>query len=417
MDNISSINFSDNRTKTRLLIFSVLVLIISWITLIDKVAIDYVDNALAQATIAFASARVANALISTLQTVTLDIFVAQVAVGEVLSPLHNMIEDFSNVMKAALVSLLLQKLLVEIVSEFAFNTILSISAIFFAGTLILNKSALHLAAFKVFLTLAALRYLVIFIVMANGIVSSLFLDRLIEEQTAEVMTIEDSVRSIENSTPEITPELREQLEAGISKLETELGVLQDRESNLSLQLRSSYRTLSDYEAQIEALRARLSMSERLNPLSSNPELDALKDKASKTEVKIDEINDQLEENRDRQEDVLNDIATFRAELRGEPTGMLDSVSRSVSGVADKVMSYRNTFKYDNIKGVMTDAIDSMIKAVVPFVLKTILLPLLFLFLFSKIFKFIWNIDLNLSPQRSKRSDGEKPLPEQEPSNA
>lgn len=417
MKSISSIDFTNPRTKTKLLVFTVFVLIVSWITLIDGIAIDYVDNALTQATIAFASARVANAIISTLQTITLDVFVAQVAVGEVLSPLHNMIEDFSNVMKAALVSLLLQKLLVEIVSEFAFNTILSLSAIFFAGTLILKKASLHLVAFKVFLTLAALRYLVVFIVMINGIVSALFIDQVIEEQTAEVMTIEDSVRSIENSAPEITPELREELESGIDKLETELEVLQDLESNLSLQLRNSYRELSDLEEQIEALTQTLSMTERLNPLASNPELDELKDKASSEEVRIDELNDQLEENRERQEEVLEDIATFQAELRGEPTGMLDSVSRSVSGVADKVMSYRNTFKYDNIKGVMTDAIDSMIKAVVPFVLKTILLPLLFLFLFGKIFKFIWNIDLKLNPQLGQRKKQDANNVEAEPKNA
>ena len=66
---------------------------------------------------------------------------------------------------------------------------------------------------------------------------------------------------------------------------------------------------------------------------------------------------------------------------------------------------------------MTDAIDSMIKAVVPFVLKTILLPLLFLFLFGKIFKFIWNIDLKLNPQLGQRKKQDANNVEAEPKNA
>lgn len=414
----NSIDFADQKTRTQLFVFVAVVMIISWITLIDQFAVDYVNDALTQATIAFASARVANAIISTMQSITLDVFIAQVAVGEVLSPLHAMIEDFSNVMKASIVSLLLQKLLVDIVSDFAFNAMLSVSAVGFAASLFFKKAQYQLIAFKVFLTLAALRYLVVFIVLVNGTVAMMFLDDTIENQTAEVMTIEDSVRSIEKSTPQISPELKQELEAEISQLDQQLEQLQQRQSQLELELRDSRRTLTEHKEKQAQILEGMPTTERYNPLAKNPELDNIKILISALENIIEQREDELDDNKEQQEDIVEAKVTFEAELRGESTGMLDSISKSVSGLGDKISGYRDAFKYDNIKGVMTDAIDAMMSAIVPFILKAILLPLLFLFLFSRIFKIIWNININvLDPLNQNKKQDEKPEQKAEPSNA
>lgn len=418
MSMFNSIDFADPKTRTQLFIFVAVVMIISWITLIDQFAVDYVNDALAQATIAFASARVANAIVSTMQSITLDIFIAQVAVGEVLSPLHAMIEDFSNVMKASIVSLLLQKLLVDIVSEFAFNAMLSVSAVGFAVSLFFKKAQYQLIAFKVFLTLAALRYLVVFIVLVNGSIAMMFLDDTIEKQTAEVMTIEDSVRSIEKSTPQISPELKQELEAEISQLDQQLEQLQQRQSQLDLELRDSLRTLNEHKEKRAQILESMPTTERYNPLAKNPELDNLKILISALENIIEDGEDELDDNKEQQQDIVEAKMTFEAELRGESTGMLDSISKSVSGLGDKISGFRDAFKYEKIKDLMTDAIDAMLKAIVPFILKAILLPLLFLFLFSRIFKTIWNININvLDPLNQNKKTDEKPEQKTEPSNA
>ena len=418
MSMFNSIDFADQKTRTQLFVFVAVVMIISWITLIDRFAVDYVNDAFVQATIAFGSARAANAIISTMQSITLDIFIAQVSVGEVLSPLHNMIEDFSNVMKAAIVSILLQKLIVEIVSGSAFNALLSVSAVIFAASLFLKKVQYQLITFKVFLTLTALRYLVVFIVLLNGTVAMMFLDDTIDNKNAEVSSIEHDVRSMEKSTPQISPELKQELEVEISQLDQRLEQLHARQTELELAITESRQSLVENEAKKAQILENMPTTERYNPLAKNPELDNLKILISGLENIIDQREDELDENKEQQEDIVEARETFEAELRGESTGMLDSISKSVSGLGDKISGYRDAFKYDNIKSIMTDAIDAMMAAIVPFLLKAILLPLLFLFLLSRIFKVIWNIDIKvLDPLNQNKKPDEKPEPKTEPSNA
>ncbi|MGI0153493.1 hypothetical protein ACQ661_07520 [Pseudidiomarina sp. WS423] len=418
MSMFNSIDFADPKTRTQLFIFVAVVMIISWITLIDQFAVDYVNDALAQATIAFASARLANAIVATLQSFSFEFYSMQLAFGEALSPLHDMIEEFSDVMKAAIVSLLLQKLLVEIVSDFTFNTLLSVSAVTFTVSLFFKKVRYQLIAFKVFLTLAALRYLVVFVVVLNGTVAMLFLDETIEKQTVIVSSVEDSVRSIEKSTPQISRELKQELEAEISQLDQQLEQLQQRQSQLELELRDSLRTLNEHKEKRAQILESMPTTERYNPLAKNPELDNLKILISALENIIEDGEDELDDNKEQQQDIVEAKMTFEAELRGEPTGFLDSISKSISNLGDKISGFRDAFKYEKIKDLMTDAIDAMLKAIVPFILKAILLPLLFLFLFSRIFKTIWNININvLDPLNQNKKTDEKPEQKTEPSNA
>lgn len=418
MSMFNSIDFADQKTRTQLFVFVAVVMIISWITLIDRFAVDYVNDALAQATIAFASARVANAIVATLQSFSFEFYSMQLALGEALSPLHDMIEEFSDVMKAAIVSLLLQKLLVEIVSDFTFNTLLSVSAVTFTVSLFFKKVQYQLIAFKVFLTLAALRYLVVFVVVLNGAVAMLFLDEAIEEQTVIVSSVEDSVRSIEKATPQISPELKQELKVEISKLDQQREQLQARQGQLELEIRDSRRTLTENKEKQAQILEKMTTTERFNPLAKNPELDNLKILISALENIIEQREDELDEIKEAQEDIVEAKFAFEAELRGEPTGILDSISKSISNLGDKISGFRDAFKYEKIKDLMTDAIDAMLKAIVPFLLKAILLPLLFLFLLSRIFKVIWNIDIKvLDPLNLNKKPDEKPEPKAEPSNA
>ena len=84
----------------------------------DSAGIEYVDKAFDRALIAFALARATNAIISIIQDSEIDIAPAgigvTIAIGEALDPINDMIERFSWVMLVSLVSLGIQKLLIEI---------------------------------------------------------------------------------------------------------------------------------------------------------------------------------------------------------------------------------------------------------------------------------------------------------------
>lgn len=95
----------------------------------DAAGEAYVDAAFKRALVAFALARTANAVISVIQGSEVDVAPAGIgvtlALGEALDPLNDMIERFSWVMLFSLVSLGIQKLLLEIVPWFSLTLVLA----------------------------------------------------------------------------------------------------------------------------------------------------------------------------------------------------------------------------------------------------------------------------------------------------
>jgi len=95
----------------------------------DSAGKAYVDAAFDRALVAYALARTANAIISVIQGSELDVAPAgigmTIAVGEALDPLNDMIERFSWVMLLSLVSLGIQKLLLEIVPWLSLTLVLA----------------------------------------------------------------------------------------------------------------------------------------------------------------------------------------------------------------------------------------------------------------------------------------------------
>lgn len=98
-------------------------------TAADTAGRSYVDAAFNRALVAFALARTANAVISVIQGSELDVAPAgigmTIAVGEALDPLNDMIERFSWVMLLSLVSLGIQKLLLDIVPWLSLTLVLA----------------------------------------------------------------------------------------------------------------------------------------------------------------------------------------------------------------------------------------------------------------------------------------------------
>ena len=102
---------------------------------VDEIGQTYVDEAFDRALLAFALARATNAVISVIQDSEVDIAPAGVgvtiAVGEVLDPVNDMIERFSVVMLASLVSLGIQKFLIDVVPWFSLKFLLAPALLLF----------------------------------------------------------------------------------------------------------------------------------------------------------------------------------------------------------------------------------------------------------------------------------------------
>ncbi|MBU0925920.1 hypothetical protein KKG81_13625 [bacterium] len=113
-----------NWNKLLLVAFTLIALGFALTFTIDENAKKLVDDSFKQAVIVFGSAKALNAVISLAQGTELNLPFVIVSVGEVLDPINDLVEQFSLVMLASMVSLGIQKILLNFVTNDIYNYIL-----------------------------------------------------------------------------------------------------------------------------------------------------------------------------------------------------------------------------------------------------------------------------------------------------
>ncbi|XPS39198.1 hypothetical protein ACN2C3_05855 [Aliarcobacter butzleri] len=114
----------NNINKLILLLFSLIVLFLASSFTIDESAKKMVDESFKQAVIVFGSAKALNGVISLAQGTEINLPFVVVAIGQILDPINDLVEQFSLIMLASLVSLGIQKILLNFVTNEIFNYIL-----------------------------------------------------------------------------------------------------------------------------------------------------------------------------------------------------------------------------------------------------------------------------------------------------
>lgn len=171
----------------------------------DDAGIEYVDEAFDRALIAFALARATNAIISVVQDSEIDIAPAgigvTIAIGEALDPINDMIERFSWVMLVSLVSLGIQKLLIDISPWVSVKFFLLPSlTLLLAGLWIKGSWAYSCRYYGLRLLFLALliRFCIPVVALANDQVYKLFLD---QHYASAVVGIEQGNVALRNMDP------------------------------------------------------------------------------------------------------------------------------------------------------------------------------------------------------------------------
>lgn len=120
-----------------LLVLALLLALASWSTALDSTARARVDATMTQAFVTFATARALNGVISVLQSGQVG---AQVGVGvsispgEILDPVNDLVESFSDVMLAVTVVLGVHKVLLSIGAWWAVPALLSLAGVLLVAT-------------------------------------------------------------------------------------------------------------------------------------------------------------------------------------------------------------------------------------------------------------------------------------------
>lgn len=168
----------------------------------DTLGLELLDDSLKEAAAVFATAKLLNGVISVIQESGID-FGVMLSVGQILDPINDLVEQFSDVMLLALVSLGIQRLLIEV---FAFDTIsVALIALTVPAVLFLWIKSETLAAFgngfiKFLLVVLIIKFLTPAFVLTNHYVATEILDKNprynIEDLNKNLQTQEDKWATI-----------------------------------------------------------------------------------------------------------------------------------------------------------------------------------------------------------------------------
>ena len=157
---------------------------LSWLRPIDDFTEDYLSDSIKTAAIIFGIARAINAAISVTQSAEVSVGVASVSPGEVLDPINDLIERFSEVMTVSLTSLVFQRILLGIASHWLFNALVTLAALAVVGTFVVKRH--QNLALRTFAILVIVRLFLSCVILANGTVDRIFLESQVTDSQGEM---------------------------------------------------------------------------------------------------------------------------------------------------------------------------------------------------------------------------------------
>ena len=194
-----------NWNKLLLVIFTLLSLCLALSFTIDDNSKKLVDESFKQSVIVFGSAKALNAVISLAQGTQINLPFVTVAVGEILDPINDLVEQFSLVMLASMVSLGIQKILLNFVTTDIYNYLLFTSIIIFNFWLFkrfTNDEKTRNLFFKITFILLFLRFAIPMMAYVNEVSYNYFVKPQynIEELNQDILKVKDDVSKINQET-------------------------------------------------------------------------------------------------------------------------------------------------------------------------------------------------------------------------
>ncbi len=189
-----------SRQKKLLLVFVTIMVALSWLPKLDAIASEQVDAGLQRALLSFASARALNAAISVAQGTEAAIEPAGVGFtftpGEVLDPINDLVEKFSDLMLLASVSFGVQKVLLDIGAYWLTSLIVTAAAILWAR-LVLSGRPVNPWVSRLLIVLIATRFALPLITLGSDQIFEHFLSQ-------EYQTSQEFINSSSNEIEDIS---------------------------------------------------------------------------------------------------------------------------------------------------------------------------------------------------------------------
>lgn len=185
--------------KTILPLLLALLVACSWLNPFDSIAIEKVDAGLKRALISFGSARALNAVVSVIQETDVSIEPGGVGVklapGQVLDPVNDLVEKFSNLMLVASISFGIQHILLSIGGHWLMSLALTSVTVLW-GVYFFRRSIIPAWATKLLVITIVVRFAVPTVTMGTEVLFQSFLEKeystgqtLIETSAADAKKI------------------------------------------------------------------------------------------------------------------------------------------------------------------------------------------------------------------------------------
>lgn len=381
--------------KNQDVVWVLLLTVFAWVGIVDQYAEEYINASLVSAGTSFGVAKLFNATVSVLSTITLNIpVVGSIQIGELLDPLNDLVEDFSSVMKYAISSLLIQKFLVEILQTVHFKVFLLISGIAF----VLTKYTLReyrSVAYKVFLFAVICKFSIAAVALGSSWVDKAFIDQVVQQENSVLESFPVSPDQLDE-TLDLSSEIKQQISTEIEAVEIEQQIMQTQLQALQRDAEDTQKKIADVDARVAELSDGKSGFASLFEKASE-EKQSLREQRIVLRHQLKSIQYDMEETQDEIAESKETVSDLRDRLQGERStfqSIRDGFNQVTVAAKDKITGFVST---------LNQSMDHFLNLIALFVLKTVIIPLVFLVVIYKVFVRLWSGTPNTSVQCFRES--------------
>ena len=363
---------TSDRVRLCLVFLIASVLIISWAGVLDDISAEILNDSLINAIATYGSARLINGLVSVLQSTTVEagaLFVkGSLNIGQMLDPVNDAVERLSNIMTVAIGSIVLQKTLLAITSSLLFNVVLTVSGLGLAISSYIKDAPYMQMLSKLFVFLVFIRLSLGFMLLLNLAVDQSYLSGKIDKNEQEMKTLSSRVDGeIAKNNEKIAQEI-EQLRIQKDSKGAELALFLREELDHS-------GLVTAKENALEKAKSKLGLADRY----LDPSLDKIKESLSERKRVLKNKTNQIK-------GIQKELKAIREDINSKEGTISDSDGGTIS-IATAMETLSGSAKY------FKNQVEVLLDMMILFMMKTVIFPLLFMYLFMKGFKLIWGVDV------------------------
>jgi archaellum component FlaC len=251
---------------------------------------------------------------------------------------------------------------------------------------------------KAFLTMTLIKFSMVLIIVVNGYVDQTFIQQDVQAAMAKTQGIEDQLRREASKLPKsASTEQNATWTQEKEMLKAEQQRLIEQQRQHQDQLPALKANATQIQQQIDERNAQTAITDRVKKIWQNDELDQ---QLSKLKTDISAIESLIHNDSKGLTRIKDDLQRLDNLINGKPNGWVDTVAQQTKGMMDKaVQSVPTIPSLDQLKNQLEETASSLVNLMAMFVIKSIVMPMLFLYMLFILNKLLWRFDLQMFQPR------------------